>query len=198
MYLRPAFEETNLARIEGLIRANSFGLLVTQGENGMEASHLPFAVEQEGETLVITGHLAKQNGQCGQLDGGEGLVIFSGPHAYIAPSWYKTQPAVPTWDYSAVHLHGTLELTPDPMPMLTELAADDPGKFDMHATPEKFQAMMLAGIVSFRMVATRIEAQWKMSQNRNVNDRLGVIAALRDSGQHAVADEIEATLPVDR
>ena len=55
--------------------------------------------------------------------------------------------------------------------------------------------MMLAGIVSFRMLATRIEAQWKMSQNRSVDDRLGVIAALRASGQDAVADEIAATLP---
>ena len=120
MYLRPAFVETDLNRIEALIRANSFGLLVTQGTVGMDASHLPLVVERDGDTLVITGHLAKANAQCAQLDGGEGLIIFSGPHAYIAPSWYKTQPAVPTWDYSAVHLHGILELTPDPMPMLTE------------------------------------------------------------------------------
>ncbi len=195
MYLRPAFVETDLDRIERLIRANSFGLLVTIGPNGMEASHLPFAVTRDGDTLVITGHLAKANRQCAELDGGAGLITFSGPHAYIAPSWYKTQPAVPTWDYSAVHLHGTLELTPDPTPMLTDLATDDPGHFDMHAMPEKFQKMMLAGIVSFRMVATKIEAQWKMSQNRSVDDRLGVIAALRASGQDAVADEIAATLP---
>jgi transcriptional regulator len=195
MYLRPAFAETNLDRIEAMIRANSFGLLVTQGPDGMEASHIPFAVAREGDTLVITGHLAKANRQCAELNGGEGLITFAGPHAYIAPSWYKTQPAVPTWDYSAVHLHGTLELVGDAMPMLAELATDDPGQFDMHAMPAKFQAMMLAGIVAFRMVATRVEAQWKMSQNRSIDDRLGVIAGLRASGQHAVADEIAATLP---
>jgi len=195
MHLRPAFVETDLDKIEGLVRANNFGLLVTNGPDGMDASHIPLAVERQGETLVITGHLARANRQCALFDGGQALIIFSGPHAYIAPSWYKTQPSVPTWDYSAVHLHGTLERVDDPKAMLASLAVDDPGQFDLNALPEKYQHAMLAGIVAFRMVATKIEAQWKMSQNRPVEDRQGVIDALRASGQHAVADEIAATLP---
>lgn len=195
MYLRPAFVETDLDRIVTMVRANSFGVLVTQTAQGMEGSHLPFTVERDGDTLVFTGHLAKQNAQVAQFDGGQALAIFLGPHAYIAPSWYKAQPAVPTWDYSAVHIHGTLEPLDDPMDMLEMLATDDPGQFDMRKTPEKFQQMMLAGIRGFRLVASRIEAQWKMSQNRSVEDRQSVIAALRAQGQEDVAREIEATLP---
>jgi transcriptional regulator len=195
MHLRPAFVNTDLDRIEWLIRANSFGVLVTNGPDGMEASHIPFAVERHGEQIIVTGHLAKANRQCALFDGGAALAIFSGPHAYIAPSWYVTQPSVPTWDYSAVHLHGTLERLADPTAMLAMLAADDPGRFALAEQPEKYQTAMLAGIVAFRLVATRVEAQWKMSQNRSVEDRLGVIAGLRASGQNAVADEIAATLP---
>ena len=192
MYLRPAFVETDLARIEQLIRANPFGLLVTHGEAGMDASHLPFVVERQGDTLVLTGHLAKPNAQCAHFGGGEALAIFSGPHAYISPSWYKTQPSVPTWDYSAVHIHGTLEPLDDHMPMLDQMAAADPGHFDVRTLPEKYQSMMFAGIRSFRLQAVRIEAQWKL--NRSIEDRRGVIDALRAQGQHDIAAEIAATI----
>ena len=139
MYLRPAFVETDLDRIEGLIRANPFGVFVTYGPDGMNASHIPFAVERSGDTIVVIGHLAAPNAQCAQFDGGEALAIFSGPHAYIAPSWYKTQPAVPTWDFSAVHIHGKLEPVTDHMEMLDQLAAEDPGGFDVRDLPGKFR-----------------------------------------------------------
>jgi len=195
MYLRPAFVETDLDRIEGLIRANPFGLLITNGPDGMNASHIPFAVERNGDELVVIGHLATPNAQCAQFDGGEALAIFSGPHAYISPSWYKTQPSVPTWDFSAVHIHGTLEPVMDHMAMLDQLAAEDPGGFDVRDLPGKYQQMMFAGIRSFRLPAVRIEAQWKMSQNRSIEDRKSVIDALREAGNDAVAREIEATLP---
>ena len=195
MYLRPAFVETDLDRIEGLIRANPFGLLVTQGADGMDASHLPFTVSRVGDDLVLLGHLAKPNAQCAQFEGGEALAIFSGPHGYISPSWYKLQPSVPTWDYCAVHVHGLLEPLEDHIDMLHELAAGDPGNFDVHALPEAYREAMFKGIRAFRLKSTRIEAQWKMSQNRSVEDRQGVIAGLREQGLHDVAAEIEATLP---
>ena len=63
----------------------------------------------QGDGLVLSAHLAAGNPQCALLDGGTALAVFGGPHAYISPAWYRTQPAVPTWDYAAVHVHGTLE-----------------------------------------------------------------------------------------
>jgi len=195
MYLRPAFVETDLDRIAGLIRANPFGLLVTQGPEGMDASHIPFVVTRDGDALVLTGHLAKPNAQCARFDGGEALAIFSGPHAYISPSWYKTQPSVPTWDYCAVHVHGMLEPVDEPTDMLDQLAAGDPGQFDVRALPERYREAMFAGIRAFRLTSARIEAQWKMSQNRSIEDRHGVIAGLRSQGLADVAAAIAATLP---
>ena len=201
MYHRPAFAETDLDRIAALVAAHPFGLLVTHGApqsgRGLDASPIPFTVSRDGKALVLEAHLAAANPQCADI-GGEALAVFSGPHAYISPGWYRTQPAVPTWDYAAVHVHGVLEPVTDREPMaamLRELSRLDPNGFDLDVLPEKFRKAMLGGIRAFRLRSTRIEAQWKMSQNRGAADREGVIAALRATGQHDVADLIAATLP---
>lgn len=197
MHLRPVFTETDPARIAGLIAANPFGLLVTHGPRGMEASHLPFVMTHDNDGLVLTGHLASGNAQCAEFDGGAALAVFSGPHAYISPSWYRTQPAVPTWDYAAVHVHGHLErLEGEALAdMMRAVARDDPGGFDMDPLEPRFRERMMNGVRGFRLRAERIEAQWKMSQNRSAADREGVIAALRARGEQAVADLVAATLP---
>ncbi len=198
MYLRPAFAVSDLDRIEALIRANPFGLLVTTRDGVPEASHIPFTVERTGDTLTIYGHFAKPNPQCAAIAGGTALAIFSGPHAYIAPGWYAAQPSVPTWDFCAAHLSGVLEpVTEDPGidSMLLDMASADPAGFDLLGLPEKYKAQMYAGIRAFRLVATKIEAQWKMSQNRSVEDRQRVIAALREQGNDAAADLVAETLP---
>ena len=197
MYLRPVFTVTDQARIVGLIEAYSFGQLITTGPDGMAATHLPFIVSVEEGQIVLTGHLGAANAQCAALAGGQGLATFCGPHAYIAPGWYKTQPAVPTWDYAAVHIHGTLELIEDEASVsaiLRALAKDDPERFDLDALEDKYRLMMYKGIKAFRMKAGKIEAQWKMSQNRSAEDRRSVIAALRAQGNDACADLIAETL----
>jgi transcriptional regulator len=198
MYNRPAFDEKNLDRIAAMIEQNSFGTLVTHGPDGLAATHVPFLVHRAGEQLVLSAHLGAPNPQCALLDGGRALAIFTGPHAYISPLWYRTQPAVPTWDYVAVHIHGTLEAVTDledTSAILRALAVQDPEKFDLDSLPGKFRENMIAGIRAFRLPAERIEAQWKMSQNRSPADRVAVAAALRAQGDQAVAELIEATLP---
>lgn len=196
MHLRPVFAETDLDRITALIRQHNFGLLVTS-DGGMDASHVPFEVAREGDTLVLSGHLAAANRQCKLFAGAAALAVFGGPHAYISPSWYITQPAVPTWDYAAVHIHGHLEVVEEDdemRGMMRGLSAHDPG-FTLEQLPADYMAGMMRGIRAFRLRAERIEAQWKMSQNRSATDRESVIAALRAQGSHDVADLIAVTLP---
>lgn len=197
MHHRPAFAEPDLDRIAALIAAHPFGLLVT-GAGGLDASPVPFTVVRRDEGLVLEGHLAAGNPQCTQIAAGAAaLGIFGGPHAYISPSWYRTQPAVPTWDYAAVHVHGRLEpLTEDSeiRAMLHTLSVHDPA-FALDALPADYLAGMLRGIRAFRIRSDRIEAQWKMSQNRSAADRQSVAAALHAQGSHDVAAFIEATLP---
>lgn len=199
MYLPPAFAETDPARIIGLIRANPFGLLVTT-LGGLAATHIPFVVTETETGFVLGGHLAAANPQCGALAGAGALAVFGGPHAYISPSWYRTGPAVPTWNYAAVHVSGPLrpvEDTAEIAAMLRVLGAHDPG-FDLDRLPDGYRAAMIAGIRAFSLAPERVEAKWKMSQNRPVADRLGVIAALRSAGDPVageVADLVAATLP---
>lgn len=198
MYRPPAFAEDDPARILALIHDNPFGILVTT-QGGLQASHIPFVVVEPPGGFVLQGHLAAANPQCAALDGAEALAVFAGPHAYISPSWYTTGPAVPTWNYAAVHVTGRLRLLTDGdavAAMLRTIGAHDPG-FDLDALPAGYRAGMIAGIRAFTLVPERVEGKWKMSQNRPGADRLGVIAALRataDPVAAEVAGLVEATL----
>ncbi len=200
MYLRPAFVQTDQTAIRALIRDNPFAQVVTAGSRGIEASHLPILAFDAGEEFVLAGHFAAGNPQCEAIGAdSETLVMFSGPHAYIAPSWYEAQPSVPTWDFAAVHVYGRLEALSDPVAVAADLhaiAEHDPAQFDVMALTQGYRDRMFAGIRAFRMAPTRVEAQWKMSQNRSVTDRRRVIAALEEQGEAAVAAMIAATLPV--
>ena len=145
MYLRPAFIETDTSRIVGLIEANPFGLLVTSAGGAMAGSHIPFIVDREGDGFVLAAHLGRANAQADILAGGRALAVFSGPHAYITPGWYETQPSVPTWDYAAVHVHGMLEAVDDAegaCAILRRLAVHDAMGFDIDALEEKYRAAM--------------------------------------------------------
>ena len=192
MYIRPAFEVKDLAKILGLIQAHPFGVLIT--ENPLMVSHIPFIADQDGETVTVHAHLGAANPQCAALDGGTAVAVFTGPHAYISPSWYKTQPSVPTWDYAAVYIHGSIEPIAENGPLLDALAEHDPAGFRVDQMPEDYRTAMYRGIRSFKIRGTRIEAQWKMSQNRSHEDRTRVAAALRAQGETAVAELVAETL----
>jgi transcriptional regulator len=199
MYVRPPFAQPDVAAVQALIRDNPFGLLITHGLRGIEASHIPFLMRPAGEGFVLAAHFAAGNPQCEAL-GGEALAVFSGPHAYISPGWYEAQPSVPTWDFTAVHVTGRL----DPVIDLAEITADlqglaaaDPKQFQIDTLPDSYRARMIAGIRAFRIIPVKVEAQWKMSQNRNATDRKRVVAALEaqaDSMSRQVAALIANTL----
>lgn len=200
MHQPSAFVQTDPAKIRALIVENPFAILVTQGGGDMAASHVPMAMTQEGDAfpagLVLEGHLAAANAQCAALGGGEALAIFAGPHAAISPAWYATRPAVPTWDYVAVHVHGVLEEVTGPAleALLRRQGSTQVDGFDFDTLPAPLLEKLLAGIRGFRLRARHIEAQWKLSQNRPEADRRGVIAGLRAQNAESVADLVAATL----
>ena len=146
------------------------------------ATHLPLVVKDEGEHGLIEGHFAKANPHWQSLAGRETLVVFHGPHSYVSPALYTQELSVPTWNYIAVHAYGTLSLVeddPGKLALLTDLiAANEPGYLDRwHALPEGFRRTMLAGIMGFRIPIARIEGKFKLSQNRNPEERKNVRAA---------------------
>lgn len=190
VYLPPAFTETRSAVLVAHIERHNFGLLVSQGASGLVASHIPFVVERIGAELHLLGHLARPNPQVDDLgQGGEVLAIFSGPHAYISPSWYAGGPSVPTWNYVDVHAFGTVRLVDDSdwlhrlLQRLEERhEAGNPAPWRMLDLPEAYLEGMLKGIIGLDIAVARLEGKFKLSQNRPAGDRPRVIAALERQG----------------
>ena len=190
VYLPPHFTETRPAVLIAHIEQHDFGLLVSHGAAGLVASHIPFLVERQGEQLHLLGHLARPNLQVEDLrQGGEGLASFSGPHAYVSPSWYAAGPSVPTWNYVDVHAYGTVRLNEDEdwlRGLLRRLSdrheAGSPAPWRMQDLPESYLKGMLKGIIGLDIAVTRLEGKYKLSQNRPSVDRPRVIAALERRG----------------
>jgi len=186
VYLPPAFAEARPEVLVAHIERHDFGLLVSHGAAGLVASHIPFLVERRDEELHLLGHLARPNPQVEDLSvSREVLAIFSGPHAYISPSWYADGPSVPTWNYVDVHAYGRLQLVEDDDclgRLLRRLSdrheAGNPAPWRMRDLPEAYLAGMLKGIIGLDITVTRLEGKFKLSQNRPAVDRPRVIAAL--------------------
>ncbi|WP_226583580.1 FMN-binding negative transcriptional regulator [Acuticoccus sediminis] len=195
MYTPPAFRDEDRASILATVRAARLAHFVTATSGGPLVTPLPlFLAEHEGEHGTIYGHLAKANPQWRVPPLAEGLAVFSGPDAYVTPSWYATKAetgkVVPTWNYVAVHAHGPVEFFEDAdrlldaVTRLTRLHEDAlPSPWAVGDAPADFIASQLRGIVGLRMPVTRWEGKRKMSQNRNETDRAGVRAGLAVSGR---------------
>jgi transcriptional regulator len=176
--------------IHDLIRAHSFGILVSRQRETVEASHLPFLLEAaRGPLGTLVGHLARANPQWQTLqEGAEAMVIFPGPHAYISPSWYELHPSVPTWNYVAVHAYGIPRLVEEPAAVrqiLESLVQTYEGRFDepwRMELPDSFLEQRIRQIVAFEIEITRLEGKRKLSQNRRQEDRQGAIAGLLRQG----------------
>jgi len=192
VYLPPAFTETRPAVLVAHIEKYNFGMLVSHGTDGLVASHIPFLVERRGEELHLLGHLARPNPQVEDLrHSGEVLAIFSGPHAYVSPSWYAAGPAVPTWNYADVHAYGTVRAIEDGdwLRRLVRRLSDhheagNPTPWLMQDLPEPYLQGMLKGIVGLDIAVSRLEGKFKLSQNRPAVDRPRVIAALERHGDN--------------
>lgn len=190
VYLPPAFTETREEVLAAHIDRHDFALLVTQGQAGLIASHIPFLAERRDGSLFLQGHLARANPQLADLAAcGETLAIFSGPHAYVSPGWYAAGPAVPTWNYADVHAYGPVRAIDDPA-WLRDLVqrlserheAREPAPWRMQDLPEPYVQGMLNGIGGFEIAVSRLEGKFKLSQNRPAEDRPRIFSALERRG----------------
>ena len=189
MYIPAAFAETDRETLHGFIEMYSFGLLVTDRAGVPFATHLPFLLERNaGSHGTLLCHLARANPQWREAAGKPGLAIFSGPHAYISPSWYAAQDVVPTWNYVAVHAYGTLEVIDDAASvrpiveaMVQEYERYQPQPWELRER-EEYLAKMFAQIVGVRFEIERLEGKWKLNQNHSAERQTRVIAGLRERG----------------
>lgn len=200
MYVPSHFAESNLDKLHDFIERHSFGLLVSSVESVPFATHLPFFLERNaGRHGTLIGHMARANPHWRELGSLMALVVFSGPHAYISPTWYEGENVVPTWNYVAVHAYGRVQLVHDKDALLKivqdsiaiyEAAMPKPWSLD---ADEVFVDRLLSQIVGFHIEIEKIEGKFKLNQNHPVERREKVIRALQEHGGEnnlAVADLI--------
>jgi transcriptional regulator len=196
VYVPTAFAESDTARLHDFMRRNSFALLTSHGECGLMASHLPLLLEPDVEPHGrLLGHMARANLQW-RFVRGEVMAVFSGPHAYISPSWYEEDGTVPTWSYVAVHAYGVFSPVEDRDELLAILqrsvqvyegSRPEPWPFDPSA---EHVDKMLKAIIGFRIKITRLEGKWKLNQNHSEERRRRVVRALEaqdDENSRAIA-----------
>ena len=107
MYVPASFAVSDEKTLESFIERYDFATLITGSATGLVASHIPLMLRRSVGNAFLIGHVARANSQWEHFDGNtEALAIFHGPHAYVSPTWYTTSPAVPTWNYAAVHVYG--------------------------------------------------------------------------------------------
>jgi transcriptional regulator len=185
MFIPNKFKMTELSEKHQFIHDFGFGLLVSSAD-GLSATHLPFVLEtDEGEQGILYAHCARANPHWKNLDGQNVLVIFTGPHSYISPSWYTSKPAVPTWNYSAVHTNGiaTLLNQQDTLKTVDQIV----DKYEPQLlvkrdiVTDSFKQQMLAAIVGFKIELTSLEGKLKLGQNRSQSDQSGVYQELKNS-----------------
>jgi transcriptional regulator len=187
MYNPRSYRNENRDELFALIRRYNFATLFTHRAGESFVSHLPFMIDTaRGELGTLISHMAKANPHWKSFEGAApSVVVFSGPHAYISPAWYREQKTVPTWNYAVVHATGTPRLVGDDV-ALRRIVLDlmEHHEAVVGAAWDKRNATVdeeLPGIVGFEIPIDRIEGKFKLNQNRSREDQEGVVAALEKS-----------------
>lgn len=190
MYEPVHFRVEDREAVFGLVRANPFGLLISQGAEGIIANPLPFLLIEEGEAIILRAHVARPNPQWQALAANpEALVVFQGVQHYVTPAWYPSKrehgKVVPTWNYTHVQMRGTASIREDEAFLRLQVGAltarHEAGRSEPWAVsdaPEAYVAAQLRGIVGIEIRVSSWQGKFKLSQNRTQAERAGVIAGL--------------------
>ncbi|MBS0024965.1 FMN-binding negative transcriptional regulator [Microbacterium paraoxydans] len=193
MRQNPSFTLADVTEMRRVIEANPWATIVSSTDEGLVASHYAVLLDHERDDLTIVAHVGRPDDLIHGLGERELLVIFQGPHGYVSPGWYGDVPAVPTWNYTAVHLAGTPEiLSPeenlqvlDRLVERFETVMPEPRLMWQRPNDSAFVERLAAGTVGFRLTPSRVIAKRKLSQNKPVETVESVITALEGEGPYA-------------
>lgn len=200
MYIPKIYKNENLSEVKQFIQQNSFGILVTQQNGKSLATHIPLELSknEEGKDVLI-GHISKANPQWHNFkDKGEVLMIFNGPHSYVSSSWYDFE-EVPTWNYIAVHVYGTIKtiegdaLYKSLKDLMEKHEKKSKNPFKIEDMSDKTMKQ-IHGIIGFEIEITDIQAAYKLSQNRDKKNHDAIINELEDiddSGSKGIANQMK-------
>jgi transcriptional regulator len=208
VYVPRIYKNEDQAELFAFIRKHAFGTLVTSHQDLPFATHLPLVLDEtRGERGMLIGHLARANPQWQHFQPEkEVLVIFQGPHAYISPTWYTGNFNVPTWNYTAVHVYGKIEVVEDQArvaQMLDELVAvyegNQEGSWSVLWDDTRY-GKLIGGILAFEISIGRVEGKFKLNQNKSAEDRRSVVQNLQktdNSEKQAIATMMQGQLETE-
>ncbi len=193
MYSPPAFRWRDRTAALDFARAHNFAAMITVVDGAPVLTHLPVLIDPDGARL--RGHVARANPHAAHIDGVSHLFVFSGPHAYVSPDWYKTEEDVPTWNYVAAHVSGKARALADEADidrLLSDLSdQEEARRFDLETghfwkidkLDAKDHARMRRAILAFEIEIEAVEAKAKLSQNKRPEVAANVIGVLSRSPQ---------------
>ena len=187
MYVPQAFQFTEQEAL-AFVETNDFGVLVTRD---LTMSHIPMLLKKTANGLVLCGHISARNPQVEAIRTGEtAKIMFAGPHAYISPMMYS-EPLrnVPTWNYQAVEILGTLKavVSENTLTFMTAQVEKYETEWAIGDLSEKYVAGNLRAIIAFEMTVDEVIGKNKMSQNKPQSERDRVADALDIQGENSVA-----------
>ncbi len=187
MFQPPVFREDRIDVMQDLMRDNPFATLLWSAAGQLSAEHIPLLIHPElSEHGSIRGHVSAANPLRRQAQGEiDVLAVFQGPQAYVSPSWYPSKQqhgkVVPTWNYAVVHAHGTLRFVDEPEWLLAHLSdmtsRQERGRSSPWAisdAPDEYIARQLKALVGIEITVKSLSGSWKVSQNKDEQDRKGV------------------------
>jgi transcriptional regulator len=187
LYMPAHFTIADRAIALALIHEHPFATVVSGGQEP-SVSHVPLVAEPGEGALRLYGHVARGNPHWRDWEDGDRLLaIFRGPDAYVSPLLYEAREAVPTWNYALVHAQGPLTLldtSESKEQVLKRLIDrhDPPYRERWDELDTGYRERMKSGIVAFAIDVDRIDAKFKLSQNRPPADRASVLDAMRAGG----------------
>ncbi len=201
MYVPKYAENKDVSAIIDFIKHHAFGILVSQSKQKLVATHIP--LEFSSDNTKLFGHISRANRQWKNFNNtSEVLAIFTGPHAYVSPSWYDHE-NVPTWNYIAAHVYGKIsiiegeELYQSLKQLTDKYEASSSRPVSIESMSPEYVRKSIQGLVGFEIEITNIEATYKLSQNRDQKNHQTIIRELekrQDEGSLQVAKEMRRTI----
>ena len=197
MHIPSKFKEKDLNTLCQLIEDYPLGTLITTEQGELDACHIPFYINRpESRKMTLQSHIARANSiwrDC--QDGQKILLIFYGPNAYISPNFYPskevTGKAVPTWNYSVVHVRGRLyfkhssEWILQLLENISDLqeSASQEVPWSVADAPAVFISKLINAVVGLEVEIDDMIGNFKLSQNKDEHDYNGVLNGLKKSNR---------------
>ncbi len=204
MYKIPDFTETDLEKIFAFIEENALATLIGVGNDFPVATHLPLELINEGDKLFLTGHLMRKTDHHIAFEKNENiLVIFNSPPAYISAAWSDKPATASTVNYMAVHIKGKISFTNDAgtlsaLKSVTDKYVGENNTASFDKIPEDYIKNLLKAIVGFKIEVVKMDATFKLSQNKTLAEQQSIIKHLEERNNfsdHFIAAKMKSNLP---